>query len=383
MPTYYVDGTITSASGTGSGTELDPWGKTDDLIHYAVTQIEAGAGKGSRGDKIIILAGDVNSTQSPWIQQTTATNYYNQDRPLGIVGNGRDRTNWDAGGNPKIGYDYNEGQTRLDNIVFADMTLSNLPTASGTANHLWGGSTYACFWNCDILFDPAQNGVMTNTNRSFQLINCRYTPSQAMQAYSGGASSIGTYYDCRNSPASNLFYSGSFFDCFFDLKDAGRTAASTGFLQVAPRVINCTFDVRGNTGITCGRLDGWETSFWYNNYVHGDVGATQQFLVTLYGQGACLGLFGNVGFGISAIAGGNNLPPANPNTTFCYEDDTIISESGVKNAGNGDFRPSDALMGAAKFERGIRDDYINQRRTAGCFTAQNLIGKPYHPRVRG
>lgn len=381
MATYYVDGTIASASGTGSGTEVDPWGKTDDLIHYAVTQIEAGAGKGACGDKIIILAGDVNSTQSPWIQQTTATNYYNQDRPLGIVGNGRDRTNWDAGANPKIGYNYTEAQTRLDCIVFADMTFSNLPTTSGADNHIWGGSTLACFWNCDILFDPAQNGVLTSTNRLFKLINCRFTPSQDMQAYSGSAMSIGTYFDCRNSPSSNLFYSGNFIDCFFDLKDAGRTSGATGFLQVAPTVINCTFDVRGNTGMACGRLDGWETNIWYNNYVHGD--SANSHLVTLYSQGASLGLFGNVGFGITSVAGGNNIPSGNPVSNFCYEDNTIITESGVRNSDSGDFRPSDALMNASKFERGMRDDYTNQRRTAGCFTAQNLIGKPYHPRVRG
>ena len=383
MADYYVDGTIVSASGTGSGTEIDPWGKTDDLIHYAVTQIEAGAGKGTRGDKIIILAGDVTSTQSPWIQQTTATNYYNQDRPLGIVGNGRDRTNWDAGANPKIGYNYNEGQTRLDCIVFSDMTLSNLNTTTGTENHLWGGSTFMACLNCDIIFDTAQNGQITNSNRVFKLVNCRFTPSQAMQAYSGSAISIGTYFDCRNSPASNLFYGGNYFDCFFDLKDAGRTTPASGFLQVAPTVVNCTFDVRGNTGVTCGRLDGWETSIWYNNYVHGD-GTANSHLTSLYTAGGSAGVFGNVGYGIGTINGGNNSPTANPATNFCYNTgNEIITESGVKDADNGDFRPSDALMNAATFEHGMRDDYTNQRRTAGCFTAQNLIGKPYHPRVRG
>lgn len=382
MATYYVDGTIVSASGTGSGTEADPWGKDDDLIHYAVTQIEAGAGKGIRGDKIIILAGDVNSTQSPWIQQTTATNYYNHDRPLGIVGNGRHVTNWDAGGNGKIGYNYNEGQTRLDAIVFADMTFSNLPTVKDSSNHLWGGSSYASWYNCDILFDPAQNGIMTETNRLFRLINCRYTPSQSLQAYTAGAVSVGTYFDCRNSPASNLFYGGFFFNCFFDLKDAGRTTPTVGFLQVAPNVINCTFDIRGNTGVTCGRLDGWEHNFWYNNYIHGD-GTANSFLTTLYVTGASQGCFGNVGYNIGAINGGNNSPTANPATNFCYNDNEIITESGVKDADNGDFTPSNALINAARFEHGMRDDYTNQRRTAGCFTAQNLIGKPYHPRVRG
>ena len=382
MATYYVDGTIVSASGTGSGTESDPWGKTDDLIHYAVTQIEAGAGKGVRGDKIIILAGNVNSTQSPWIQQTTSTNNYNQDRPLGIVGNGRHVTNWDAGGNPKIGYNYNEGQTRLDAITFADMTFSNLPTSNGSSNHLWGGSNTASWLNCDILFDPAQNGVITGSNRIFRLINCRFVPSQALQAYSGSALMSGTYFDCRNSPATNLFYAGIYFDCFFDLKDAGRTTPSTGFLQVAPTVINCTFDVRGNSGVTCGRLDGWENSMWYNNYVHGD-GTANSHLTSLYGTGASQGVFGNVGYNIGAINGGNNSPTANPATNFCYNDNEIITESGVKDADNGNFMPSDALMSAARFERGIRDGYTTQRRTAGCFTAQNLIGKPYHPRVRG
>ena len=265
--------------------------------------------------------------------------------------------------------------------MFAHMTFSNLPTISDSSNHLWGGSNYASFVNCDVLFDPAQNGVMTSNNRLFRLINCRYTPSQSLQSYSGN-NCVGTYFNCRNSPAANLFYGGTYFDCFFDLKDAGRTTQSVGFLQVAPNVYNCTFDVRGNTGVTCGRLDGWEHSFWYNNYIHGD-GTANSFLTTLYVAGASQGVFGNVGYNIGGINGGNNSPTANPVTNFCYNDNEIITESGAKDADNGDFTPSDALINAARFERGMRDDYTNQRRTPGCFTAQNLIGKPYHPSVRG
>jgi len=383
MGTYYVDGTISSATGTGSGTQADPWGKDDDLIHYAVTQIEAGAGKGTLGDTIYIVAGDVNSTQSPWIQQTTATNYYNHDRPLGIIGNGRDQTNWDAGGNPKIGYNYNEGQTRLDAIIFADMTFSNLPTATGSTNHLWGGSNWANWYNCDILFDPAQNGMMTALNRVFRLINCRYTPSQSLQAYSGGAQGIGTYFDCRNSPSSHIFYGGHWIDCFFDMKDLGRNTNVFGLLQVSPTVVNCTFDWRGNPSFTCGRLDGWEQNVWYNNYIHAD-GGSNKFMTTAYTTSASFGAFGNVGYGITDFHGGNNHPGLNPNSNYTYNtNNEILSVSGVKDADNGDWRPSDALIDAAKYTRGMRDDYVSQRRTPGCFTAQNLIGKPYHPRVRG
>lgn len=384
MPNYYVDGTIVSATGTGSGTQADPWGKTDDLIHYAVSQIEAGPGKGSKGDQIFIVAGNVNSTQSPWIQQSTTSNYYNFDRPLGIIGLGRELTSWDGGGNPKIGWNYNEGQPRLDAIVFANITFTNLPTANGNTNHLWGGSSYAAFHDCDILFDPALNGVMTAMNRGFSLINCRYTPSQDLQAYTSNAQCIGTYFNCRNSPSSHMFYGGTFFDCFFDMKDLGRNTTVYGLLQVNARVINCTFDWRGNNSFTCARIDGQEGSFWYNNYIHGDGGSGNKFMTSAYTASALAGAYGNVGYGLTLIHGGNNTPVSNPNSNYLYDtQNEILSESGVVDADNGDWRPSNVLIDAAKFNRGMRDDYVTQRRTPGCFTAQNLIGNPYHPRVRG
>ena len=67
MGFYYVDGTISSASGTGSGTEVDPWGKDDDLLSYALAQILAGPGSSADGDVITILAGNVNSTTTPML----------------------------------------------------------------------------------------------------------------------------------------------------------------------------------------------------------------------------------------------------------------------------------------------------------------------------
>ena len=63
MAAYYIDGTIVSASGTGSGTIGDPWGKTDDLLQYTLDQIVAGAGRGSSGDTVYIT-GDLNQTAS-------------------------------------------------------------------------------------------------------------------------------------------------------------------------------------------------------------------------------------------------------------------------------------------------------------------------------
>lgn len=378
MADYYVDGTIVSASGTGSGAEADPWGKTDDLIHYAITQIEAGAGKGTRGDTIYIIAGDVNSTQSPWIQQTTTTNFYNSDRPLIIIGKGRDRTAWDGGGNPKIGWDYNEGNPRLDYLVLANMTLTNLPTTSGTANHLWGGSTLLLFMNCDLIWDSTGNGQFTNINRAFSLVNCRAMslPSQNM-AYSGGARHVGTYFDCR-AVTGLIFYGGHYQDCFFDVKDAGRTSFAIGMINVSPSFYNCTFDLRGNTAAVVTRLDGWEYAQFYNNYVEGD-GANTATLASLYLPGATPLMVGNTYYNAADLT-------TNQSTDLnrgYHDNGTFLTSSGLKDLANGDARPADNLIAAAQFNVGMRDDYISQRRTPGCFTAQNLIGKPYHPRVRG
>ena len=59
MAIYYLDSTITSASGTGDGSTGNPFGKTDDLIHYVLTQVSVGA----EGDQLVIRGnGTLNHT---------------------------------------------------------------------------------------------------------------------------------------------------------------------------------------------------------------------------------------------------------------------------------------------------------------------------------
>ncbi len=60
MAIYYLDSTITSTNGTGDGSSGDPFGKTDDPIHYVLTQISVG----TQGDQLVIRGGGtLNHTQ--------------------------------------------------------------------------------------------------------------------------------------------------------------------------------------------------------------------------------------------------------------------------------------------------------------------------------
>lgn len=75
MAIYYLDSTITSTNGTGDGSTSNPFGKTDDLIHYVLTQISVGA----EGDQFVIRGnGTLNHTQPidfyTWRGNSTGTN---------------------------------------------------------------------------------------------------------------------------------------------------------------------------------------------------------------------------------------------------------------------------------------------------------------------
>ncbi len=75
MAIYYLDSTITSASGTGDGSTGNPFGKTDDLIHYVLTQISIGA----EGDQLVIRGNGTLNHTTPidfytWRGNSTGTN---------------------------------------------------------------------------------------------------------------------------------------------------------------------------------------------------------------------------------------------------------------------------------------------------------------------
>ena len=75
MAIYYLDSTITSTNGTGDGSSGDPFGKTDDLIHYVLTQISVGA----EGDQFVIRGNGTLNHTTPidfytWRGNSTGTN---------------------------------------------------------------------------------------------------------------------------------------------------------------------------------------------------------------------------------------------------------------------------------------------------------------------
>ena len=90
MADVYMDGSIVSASGTGTGTASDPYGKTDDLLQYALDNTT----QGSTGDSFINLAGSISATL-PIDFSTYGTPH--PDRPFNFDG-GSQRTTYDMGG---------------------------------------------------------------------------------------------------------------------------------------------------------------------------------------------------------------------------------------------------------------------------------------------
>lgn len=90
MADVYMDGSIVSASGTGTGTASDPYGKTDDLLQYALDNTTQGA----TGDRFINLAGSIVAT-TPIDFTTYGTP--SMDKPFDFNG-GTQRTEYDMGG---------------------------------------------------------------------------------------------------------------------------------------------------------------------------------------------------------------------------------------------------------------------------------------------
>ena len=117
MAQYYVDGTITSANGSGSGTLSDPWGKTDDLFQYAVDQILAGAGAGATGDWVNVIAGDLTATAS-----VDLSSYGSSAKNLYLVGHNGYQPTYDLGGEAMFAASYS--RIKLHNIRFINFSTT-------------------------------------------------------------------------------------------------------------------------------------------------------------------------------------------------------------------------------------------------------------------
>jgi hypothetical protein len=366
---YYVDGTIVSAAGTGSGTQGDPWGKTDDLIAYALTQINAAGGGNVDGNVIHVLAGDLNATTTPILDfANTNTNRCE------IRGRGRDQTVWDWQTNHYLtpytstmpaGSSGNGAYLRVSN-----MSITNVGAAGLSGHKLHGRS--ATWINCD--FDWTATSLGTLGVQAGYFFNCRIPHWDQVNSggwfvncviTSGGATTerFGYYQHCYN--------------CFFDWSQANNAGRVRGICDYSPVLVNCTFYMGSTDRIMC--IANFDDAKIINCYQEGG----QCVMNHPYNQTFGWQLITNVyAYNLSdnAIFG----PYGTPTGDFFAENNVILSSSGFKDAANGDFTPNDNLIAQGTMNHAPYGSVTKvQRGTIGCFEAQNLIGKPYHPRVRG
>lgn len=381
MAEYYVDGTIVSATGTGSGTQADPWGKTDDLLQYAGDQILAGAGKGAAGDIIFIIAGDVNSTTTPMLSFTSSDFV-----SLTIIGRGRELTKWDCGTqNYMTSYSSSTPAGSAGNgciLHVCNLTVDwqdNIGTV-GTYNSLVGRQT--SFTDCDLLLynsssQTGNHGKLSGHIQTVNLTNCRWYKGYNALDWTGGTK-INTVVKAAPSPSyERSSYGGYWVNCLFDWSGAANAGLVRGVCDYNPVLLNCSFYMGSTDRImTIANYNGARI---INCYQEGGKCVIQ----APYGNNFSYGLLHNV-FAYNLTDGiiGSYGTVINDSYT---QNLVELTSTGFRDAANGDFRPNDNLIGVSTAQIPSWDlvNPISQRPTIGCYTAQNLIGKPYHPRVRG
>lgn len=382
MASYYVDGTIVSATGTGSGTQADPWGKTDNLLQYAGDQILAGPGKGTEGDTIFIVAGDVNSTTTPMLDFTNSDFVR-----LTIVGRGRELTEWDCGtqnymtsyssSNP-AGSAGNGCNLRVCNLtVNWQDNIGNV----GTYNSLTGRSTH--FIDCDLLLynSSSQTGIHGRVNAHNQycnIINCRWYKGYMALDSRSSSLTINSVIKAAPSPSYERHsYGGRNINCLFDWSGAANAGNVRGVCDYSPLLLNCSFYMGSTDRIMT--IANFDNAQIINCYQEGGKCVIQHpyaqnwsydFLHNVFAYNLTDAIIGSHGT-LNDVAYTQNL--------------VELTSTGFRDAANGDFRPNDNLIGVSTAQIPSWDlvNLISQRPTIGCYTAQNLIGKPFHPRVRG
>ena len=380
MATYYVNGTIVSASGTGSGTESDPWGKTDDLLQYAGDQILAGAGKGAEGDTIFIVAGNVNSTTTPMLDFTNSDFV-----SLTIVGRGRELTEWDCGAqNYMTSYNTSYPAGAAGNgvgIVVCKLTVnwqSNIGTA-GTYNSLTGRSS--SFYDCDLLLynsssQTAIHGRLNAHNQNVDVVNCRWHKGYNALDSRSGSRCINTVILAAPSPSfERNSYGGAWFNCIFDWRPAADSG-NRGITDYNPFCVNCTYLLNPSVA-RCAVSANYDGAKLLNCYIEGG----RAIIGHPYSIDYSYSMLSNIYcYNTTSFFGNGTV------TNESYKEDLVmLSESGLKDTASGDYRPKDNLIAVSTggIPAWSESNVITQRPTIGAYTAQNLIGKPYHPRVRG
>lgn len=348
MATYYVDGSVTSASGSGSGTIGDPWVKTDDLIQYAFVQIAAGSGAGTNGDTIIVLAG-------------TLTNTAQLDPTVWLAGSGTlTKPMWIKAVDPTVTIDWDMGATNLmiypyQAVYWAGFRFYNFKE-NGTSYpfHIY---RYHAFINC--IFDgyATPHYGLFSTNVSCSLINCavindnRYNGTSSNRGYILSISSgqlFNNYFE-STSNVGNSYYSYGLGQAFAvnNIFYNESTNAAGNHVPTSGARYNCNtfYNASGSADTCIYNVNSYENAALItNNYFEGWGNAIN----TSTGRMCLNHVAGNKGYNNTYL-----LAPTlveNDTTAYDFHSDYFLnetlSESGLIDPTNKDFRPKASLIGS-------------------------------------
>lgn len=328
MAAYYIDGTIVSASGTGSGTIGDPWGKTDDLLQYTLDQIVAGAGRGSSGDTVYIT-GDLNQTAS-----IDFTGYNPQQlTPLCLRPIDSTIVDYDLGGTVFA----TDNNTRgLLVHLFNFHNFSNTGIAIRLSS--WCGFIRCTFDGAD----GAHRGMLYHAGAS-TVIGCKFIndnrSNNLLHQCSGSGNEFHyNFYEVNNTSLYGMYiYSGTFSNNIIKVIN-GR---NTGILLPIQggKIINNTFIGTGNfTGSGIFMTNSYEDQVIVNNYFEG---LYRPLNANISHNAQVQYLVGNKAYNNTT----NTLPTNTEAVVYDYDNDWALSSTGLTDAASGDYRPNETLKG--------------------------------------
>lgn len=327
---YYVDASVTSASGSGSGTLVDPWVKTDDLFQYALDQIAAGSGRDTvNGDRITNLAGSMTVTSG--IDPTTYGTPTNT-APLYFDG-GPQRTPYDLGG-----FSFVDAALGSSTKVATHLSRMDFTNPNTSSDGIYIGS-YGSIINCSYVGSSSNSVGAIFMGNYASMIGCRCTNINGLTLTGG--------------PVFNFSSYAKGYGNFFEF-DGGY--GQYGFYTRSLFSNNVIVQKNMASGVGCWRpLDG---TCGFNNTLYGD---GNDF--GCYVQGSAdnyLSVYNNyvenfsTGFAVSStcdfniFAGnysyGNSFDQqANADGSF-VENNRVLDSTGLVDAAGGNFNGNKLLM---------------------------------------
>ena len=367
MAQYYVDGTITSANGSGSGTISDPWGKTDDLFQYALDQIAAGSGRDTvNGDRITNLAGSMTVTSG--IDPTTYGTPTNA-APLYLDG-GPQRTSYNLGGFSFVTSSLASSTKAATHLSKMDFTNPNTTTTAIEVG------AYGSIIDCTYVGSSSNSFKTVLLNNYAVMIGCRFTSINGLSLGGGPVFDFGSHAKGH----------GNFFEI-----DGGY--GQYGFYTRSLFSNNVIVQKNMASGSACWRpLDG---TFGFNNTLYGDgndFGCYAQSandnnlsVYNNYVENFNIGFSVNTASDFNIFAGnysyGNSYDQQQNAGGSVVENNRVLDSTGLVDAAGGNFNGNDLLMNTG-YNFASLFPFSTDRPSVGA--VQNLKPSvPVAPRVRG